>query len=273
MKAILTATLFAVSLCGPATQAQAQSMGPPGSEPKIQSCFVLYDLSGGEISRTPSAACSRRVSPGATFDIPHALAALDGGIVQAQERIGADSGGNAGGSDQTLDSALQFSAPWYFQRIAQRLGAQREREYMVRFNYGNADTSSGATNFWDGGSLKVSPDEQLLFLRRFFRDELSVNRQMIADVRSGLRQPPGVVVGSFGVAPFGATPPRDDTSVAAKSASTVMDGREGVRWLVGQVKRGTRQYVFVSCVTGPKHLPQNAAVSLAERELRRANVF
>lgn len=269
MKAVLTAALFAVSLCGAATQALAQSMGPPG-EPRIQSCFLLYDLSGGEIGRTPSEACSRRVSPGASFDIPHALAGLDGGIVRATERVGAD---GAVGSDQDLDSALQFSAPWYFQRIAQRLGAQREREYMVRFNYGNADTSSGATDFWDGGSLKVSPDEQMLFLRRFFRDELSIDRQHVADVRSALRQPPGVVVGSFGAAPFGPSPPRDDVSVAAKSASTVMDGREGVRWLVGQVKRGTRQYVFVSCVTGPRNLPQNAAVSLAERELRRANVF
>lgn len=233
--------------------------------PKVQACFLLYDLSAGEIRRTPSPACKRRVTPAATFDIPHALAGLDGSIVRAGQPL-------AGSGTHSLDTALMYSSTEYFQFIAQRLGETREREYMNRFNYGNADTSSGA-NFWMGGSLQISPDEQMLFLRRFFSEQLPVNKQAMADVRAGLRQPPGALIGNYGAIGIGRFPARNDTSVVAKSGSAVMAGVEAVRWQVGQITRGTRSFVFVSCVTGPLNLPEGAAATFAANELRAASAL
>src|SRR3989442_15322571 len=65
---------------------------------------------------------------------------------------------------------MRNSVVWYFQRIAEKLGMARERDYLKRFDYGNADPSSGLTTFWLGQSLMISPDEQLRFLRRFSCD-------------------------------------------------------------------------------------------------------
>ncbi|OLE78143.1 MAG: hypothetical protein AUF76_19870 [Acidobacteria bacterium 13_1_20CM_2_65_9] len=70
--------------------------------------------------------------------------------------------------DHTLASAMRNSVVWYFQRIAEKLGMARERDYLKRFDYGNADPSSGLTTFWLGQSLMISPDEQLRFLRRLY---------------------------------------------------------------------------------------------------------
>ncbi len=46
-----------------------------------QSCFLLYQVDVGEIRRNPSTSCSLRVSPQSTFKVPHALAALDAGVI------------------------------------------------------------------------------------------------------------------------------------------------------------------------------------------------
>jgi hypothetical protein len=47
-----------------------------------------------------------------------------------------------------------------FQEIARRLGADRERQYLRRLEYGNQDASGGLTTFWLGRTLAISPDEQ-----------------------------------------------------------------------------------------------------------------
>ncbi|MEI2453822.1 penicillin-binding transpeptidase domain-containing protein [Lysobacter firmicutimachus] len=259
MRAVAAAAVLAVSAFASAPQARAAD-----AEPRTQSCFLLYDLSAGNIGRPPTQACQRQVSPAATFDIPHALAALDAGLMKA----------TASGNDPGVESLLRYSADGYFIGIAGRLGPTREREYLNRFGYGNADVGRGAGAFWNDGALKISPNEQLGFLQRLFRSELPVDRQAMAEVRSALRQPAGVVVGSFGAAPFGPMPWRHDLIVSAKSGSVVMqEKKEAVRWLVGHIKRGTRQMVFVSCVTGPRTLPENAAAVLANHELREARVF
>jgi len=59
-------------------------------------------------------------------------------------------------------SAMRNSVLWYFQRIA-RTGHGARARLLKRFDYGNADPSSGWTTFWLGESLIISPDEQLRF--------------------------------------------------------------------------------------------------------------
>ena len=259
MRAIAAAIVSAVCAFGSATAAHAAD-----AEPRTQSCFLLYDLSAGNIGPAPTPACQRQVSPAATFDIPHALAALDADLMRTTAR----------GNEPGVHTVLRYSADAYFVGVAGRLGPTREREYLSRFGYGNGDVGRGAGAFWNDGALKISPSEQLGFLLKLFRDELPIERQAMAEVRSALRQPSGVVVGSFGAVPFGPMPWRPDLTVSAKSGSVVMqEKKEAVRWLVGHVRRGTRQLVFVSCVTGPRNLPENAAAVLANHALREARVF
>ena len=141
-----------------------ESATRPTTASAEKSCFLLYEIGVGEIRRAPSAACRTRVSPQSTFKIPHALAALDAGVLADADTSFAYDGSaqpyEAWRRDQTLASAMRFSVVWYFQRVAEKLGEVREREYVRRFEYGNADSSSGLTSFWLGGSLTISPEEQ-----------------------------------------------------------------------------------------------------------------
>ena len=87
------------------------------------------------------------MSPQSTFKIPHALAALDAGVVTGADSAFAYDGSpqsfDAWRRDHTLATAMRYSVVWWFQRVAEKLGATREQDYLQRFAYGNADPSSG----------------------------------------------------------------------------------------------------------------------------------
>jgi beta-lactamase class D len=248
---------------------------PVAASPVAGSCFILHEIGVGEVHRAPSATCGARVSPQSTFKIPHALAALDAGVVAGvDEKIAYDGrpvDQPLWRQDHTLATAMRYSVVRYFQEIAKRLGPDREREYLSRFEYGNKDSSSGLTSFWLGGSLAVSPEEQVRFLLKLYEGRLPVGRRAIDSVREILRQPAGSVVNATGVHPFGG-PWADGTVLSAKTGSG-STGAGAVRWLVGHVQRGPRSWIFVSNVVGSEETPPLAAVEQAERALQDAHVL
>ncbi|KFN43673.1 hypothetical protein N789_10375 [Arenimonas oryziterrae DSM 21050 = YC6267] len=245
-------------------------------KPAVGSCFLLFEVGKGEVRRAPDEVCDSRVTPASTFKIPHSLIALDTGAVSGpDEVIPYDGSGNwpeSSKRDHTLASALQNSVVWYYQKVAERVGEKKEAAYLRKFAYGNADSESGLTTFWLGGSLQITPEEQLDFLRRFYDGKLPVKFESMTTVMSMLLQPPGVVVNSLGEHPFDAPWPAG-TSVAAKTGSgTDADGRT-VRWLVGRVRREGSSYLFVSCVIGDEDTPAEAAIDLAAKSLRENGVL
>jgi beta-lactamase class D len=248
----------------------------PAAAPKTGACFLLREIGVGEVRRSPSSTCGLRVSPQSTFKIPHALAALDAGVVSGIDETIAYDGHPVDPplwrKDHTLATAMRYSVVWYFQEIAKRLGPEREREYLSRFDYGNKDSSSGLTSFWLGGSLAISPDEELRFLTRLYAGELPVGAKAAESVREILRQPPGFVVNATGTHPFGGRW-AEGTIVSAKTGSGPTADGGAVRWLVGHVRRGARSWIFVSNVVGTDRTPALAAVEQAETALEEAHVF
>jgi beta-lactamase class D len=243
---------------------------------ETQSCFLLAELGVGEVRRAPSAACQTRVTPASTFKVPHAVAALDAGVVagptEPMAYVSAGQVAESARRDHTLATALRHSVVWYFQRLAERLGPERERAYLERFSFGNGDASSGLTTFWIGGSLQVTPEEQLAFWSKLYQGQLAAGAGTMELVRGMLIQPTGVVVNAAGEQAF-AQPWPEDAIVSAKTGSATDRSGQGVRWLVGHVARGRRSFVFVSCVVGPPDVNPNAAIDLAARALREADVL
>lgn len=244
--------------------------------PAIESCFLLVELGVGEVRRAPSEACRTPVTPASTFKVPHALAALDAGAVSGtEEQMAHDGTGDWPASsrrDHTLSSAMRHSVVWYFQRVAERLGLERERLYLRRLAFGNEDPSSGLTTFWIGGSLAITPEQQQDFWVRLYENRLAVTASAVDAVKRMLVQPAGVVVNAAGEQPFAAPWPAG-VVVSAKTGSATDRSGRGVRWLAGHVSRSGRSFVFVSCVTGPRDLEASAAIALAARSLREAEVL
>jgi beta-lactamase class D len=265
---LLLAALFALTTArAPSAQAAAAS---------VESCFLLYEIGVGEAARSPAQGCATRVTPASTFKVPHAMAALESGVVGGPDEIrhwdGQGQWPDAARRDHSLATAMRYSVVWYFQHIAERLGADRERHHLRTLAFGNMDPSSGLTTFWIGGSLLITPEEQLAFWRRLYEDALPVSAKSVGQVRQMLVQPADVVVNAAGRHTFAAPWP-PGTVVSAKTGSATDRSGRGVRWLNGHVTRGGRSFVFVTCVTGPPSLAANAAIDLAAKRLRDLKVL
>lgn len=252
------------------------AQAPRTAAPPAGACFLLLDTNSGDFTRSPDQVCDTPLPPASTFKIPHAIAALESGVIKGANDVipydGTPRENEAWRRDHTLASAMRYSVVWYFQEIAKRLGMSGEDFYLRRLRYGNADPSSGLTTFWLGGSLRISPIEQMTFLRRLYYSELPVADRSMQIVRDILVQPPNVVVNATGEHPFDAPWPAG-TVVSAKTGSTSFEPHRAVRWIVGHARRDRRAWLFVTCVTGADDLDGNAAIDLAARELRKHHVL
>ena len=77
--------------------------------------------------------------------------------------------------DQTLLSAFRYSTVWFFRELAPKIGAHNFGRFLARFDYGNRDITSGVNGFWLNGSLKISAEEQVTFLTRFYQNQLGIS--------------------------------------------------------------------------------------------------
>jgi beta-lactamase class D len=249
---------------------------PHQALPRLGACAIVYEIGVGEVLRRPASSCGLRVTPQSTFKIPHAIAALDARVLDGPDETIRYDGRPVEfplwRRDHTLATALRYSVVWYFQEIAKRLGATRERDYLDRFEYGNRDASSGLTTFWLGGSLAISPEEQEQFLLKLYGDRLPVRADVLATIRRLLVQPPGAITNATGELPFGGPWP-DGTVLSAKTGSGRTAEGGAVRWLVGHVRQGSRAWVFVSNVVGGPETPALAAVDQAQHALVDAGIL
>lgn len=264
-RAPLLALLVTLTLA-PAARAQTQPATSPAS--KHPGCFVLLDLKTGEQKRNDTERCAKRMPPASTFKIPHALIALETGVVtdpaakrkwDGKKRSVAD-----WNRDHSLESAITASAVWFFQGTAKQIGRERMKEWVHRFGYGNEDTSGELTGFWLGGPLRISPEEQVRFLARMYRGELPVSERSRETVKRILVQTPDTAPERMkrlaGPWPSGAV-------VSGKTGSTNTKEDGDVSWLVGHVRSSRGEYVFASLVTG-EHLEGPVALHAAVDELQ-----
>ena len=219
-----------------------------------RTCVVIHDVTANRTSRSDDAACATRLAPASTFKIPHALLALETGVVTAASVERWDGtpypGRPAWERDHTVVSAMRPSAVWFFQRIAPRVGADRMGAWLTQVGYGNADTSGPVTAYWLNGRLRVSPDEQVRFLTRFYPGTLPVAAAHVATVQGALVQDPAMVENASGVHPLGVTW-RDGLALSAKTGATAADDGTNVSWLVGRLTADGRHYVFAGAVWRP----------------------
>jgi len=168
--------------------------------------------------------------------------------------------------DHTVLSAMRPSVLWFFQRMAPKIGAARARQWLQRFNYGNADTSGSITEYWLNGRLRISPDEQLAFLKRFYDATLPVSRRHLDSLREAMQQDPGTIENARGIHKLDASW-RPGIALNAKTGATTIAGAESVSWLVGQLTVDGRAVVFASAVWNDGGIDPLDATRLAIKTL------
>jgi beta-lactamase class D len=269
--AALVSVAFLTSLC------VAEQTSSPRDPPR-RSCVIIQEAAGDARWVSDAEACATRLCPASTFKIPHALLALETGVVSPDTVERWDGVRHPRqplwDRDHTVLSAMKPSVVWFFQRIAPRVGAERMHGWLERLKYGNADTSGDVTMYWLNGVLRVSPDEQVAFLRRFYTSTLPIAVVHQKSVRDALDQQPGTVQNSLGVHDLDGRWTPDVRLNAKTGASTTANG-ETVSWLVGALSAAGRDQVFASAVWGDDEAiemldgPRLAVKTFIERGLLR----
>ncbi len=204
--------------------------------------FVLLDLRSGRYLRHDPGRAAERFPPFSTFKIPNSLIGLEAGVIKDadflikwdERKYPANPNFPQWFRDQTLRTAFQRSAVWYYQELAERVGESKMKELLDGLDYGNEDTSGGLTRFWLGSSLKISADEQVAFLRRLYLGELPVSKRSLDIVKE-------IMV-------------HEETPAYRLSAKTgggpLSEGRY-LGWFVGYLEAGGATHLFAIQLEGP----------------------
>jgi len=159
-------------------------------EYKVEGTFVLYDLKRKKYVRYNPARARKRFLPLSTFKIPNSLMALETGIVRDETQVFRWSGEkyeiDAWNKDLTFHEALKASCVPCYQQIARDIGENRMKRFLNKFKYGNRDISGGIDRFWLDGGLRISANEEVEFLKRFYTDKLPVSPRSVEIVKKML---------------------------------------------------------------------------------------
>jgi beta-lactamase class D len=231
------------------------ALGEPLLAAGYTGVFVLLEPATRTLIVSDPQLAERGFIPASTFKIPNSLIALETGVADgpafALPWDGVDRWAADWNRDHDLRSAFRVSAVWYYQELARRIGEQRMAEWVMAADYGNENITGGVDMFWLNGGLRISPREQVEFLRRVHEGaspfspetvEVFLDEVMIEEQRDGLTLRAKTGWGR--------------SQDFADPAAAGFDGHVG--WYVGSVEKqdGSRIY-FATLLLAPEPAPDS----------------
>lgn len=169
--------------------------------------FVLYDEASDEWIVYNEENAMTRISPLSTWKIYDALLGLECGVIapddSARQWNGEPWPFDTWERDQDLDSAIEDSVNWYFQSLDREAGRAKISTFLAQIGYGNETVGAGITDYWLDSSLKVSPAEQVVQLKKLFRNEYGFRQENVDAVKNAIclsSAPEGKFYGKTGTA-------------------------------------------------------------------------
>lgn len=143
---------------------------------QVSGTIVVADLRQPQLLVYNAERAVKRFSPASTYKIPHTLMALDAGIVRSPDHVfpwdGTEHSFKLHNQDQTLSSAMRYSAVWVYRELADAIGAARADQYLAKLAYGNASVATAEGDYWIDGELAISAVEQIKFLQDLYAERL-----------------------------------------------------------------------------------------------------
>ena len=166
--ALVTTAAAASAACEPLDLAALRL--PPAVS---QVAFVAMDVRNGTCWESKEEDVVSRHPPWSTFKIPHLLIALETrAVLSANDLVAWDAAKRPAANywpagwrqGQSLMTAFERSAAWYFQELVPTIGPANYAQWLGRFAYGNQHVPPNRDDFWLSGPLAVSAREQARFL-------------------------------------------------------------------------------------------------------------
>jgi bla regulator protein BlaR1 len=224
-------------------------------------CFLLYDLNQKiYLINNNENLSNTRFSPCSTFKVPHAIIGLDLGLLKDGSTVfkwdGRPMYVPEWEKDHTLNSAMANSVVWYFQKLAKQIGPARMSAYLAKFDYGNQDISGRQDLFWLESSLKISPQEQIGFLKKLAQRKLPVSQRAMAITKQAIM-----------------LDKQGDARLFGKTGSGYIKGKHSWGWFVGWVESHGKKLLFTTYIQAPKGASGGKAKALTLTKLRELGLW
>ncbi len=169
--------LLACSLClSSLVHAEDAAIGQLFRNAGIDGTIVIESVNTGQRFVHNDPRSKQAYAAASTFKILNTLIALEEEAISGADAIFHWDGTRYEiadwNQDQTLGSAFKASCVWCYQQLARRVGAPKYLPYIRQSNYGQLRQPFNETEFWLDGSLTISAEQQLAFLRQVVERKL-----------------------------------------------------------------------------------------------------
>jgi len=198
----------------------------------VNGCFVLYNQSDNEFIKYNSTLCDTGYIPASTFKVPNSLIALEEGVVKDTNQIfkwdGHEWPNKSWNQDQTLKTAIKYSCIWVYFGFAEQIGIVKYQDYVNSFDYGNKNLTGPPTRFWLAGLFRISANQQIDFLRRFYNYELpKISRQSVDIVKD-------IIV----------LEQTKNYKLSGKTGGGMLTDTDYIMWLTGYLEKDNKSYFY-----------------------------
>jgi beta-lactamase class D len=207
-------------------------------EKKVEGCFTMLNNTDGQITVYNMAMDTTRFNPASTFKIINSLIGLQTGIITDENMVikwdGVTRPRTEWNKDLDMKEAFKVSAVPYYQEVARRIGKDTMQQWIDSIYYGNRNVSGPIDSFWLNNTLKISPDEQLGFLKKLYFDQLPFRKSVQQTVRNVMLQ-------------------EDNTlyKLSYKTGWGFDESKNNIGWVAGWVEENRHVYFFVTLIKSP----------------------
>lgn len=217
--------------------AQTVDFGRHFQDLDVEGSILIYDSSNDRVFQHNPQRNTTAFLPASTFKILNSLIALETGVIADELAIltwdGISRTFPVWNRDLNMKEAINLSAVWFYQVLARRIGHERMQQWVSRVGYGNQKIGSSdeIDQFWLQGELRITPQEQIQFLRRLYKNELPFSERSISIVKN--------------IMILEKTP---DYTIAGKTGwvGVADDVTPEIGWYVGYLEKAENVYFFAT---------------------------
>lgn len=230
-------------------------------EQNIQGSIIIFDRNKNLFYQDNNSRNETGFLPASTFKIFNSLVALETGVIKDELAIltwdGIKRDFDFWNRDYNMRQAIKYSAVWFYQVLARKIGHQRMQEYINKVGYGNRNIGleKDLDRFWLSGELRITPKEQINFLRRLYAGNLPFSERSMNIVKDILivEQTP-------------------EYTLRAKTGWTTAP-KPDLGWYVGYLEQNDNVYFFATNIDIVKPEDAKARLSITRRCLQDLGLF
>jgi beta-lactamase class D len=201
----------------------------------VKGAILIYDLEKDQYHSNDFSWCRRGQLPASTFKITNSIIALETGVIEDDSTLikwdGEDRRMKVWEQDLVFRDAFHFSCVPCYQGIAREIGVDRMNSYLAKLNYGSMVVDSSSIDlFWLVGESKITPFEQIDFLKRFYRSELPISMETEKNMKRLM------IIDET-----------EDYTISGKTGWSIRNGNDN-GWFVGYLEVPENTYFFATNV-------------------------